>query len=600
MKGKTLILISELWQVDKLGDAPSGTVVALDAEVEEVLTARGVSYISAKDYRTPNCDFRDAAHEWAKQVLENPEHPFIEYRSVSLGRVYFYQLYLYFTRLAYWFDIVASLLERHPDTAKLVVYPPSFRATETTADLTQEELNALIDSAKLIGAHKGIDVIVLPAPSGVARRSATAFALKRYLFGALIGASNLLMRLRPARPLRVLVSDYWRNVGPFMPYLPDAELIFIDRLEAFQAGIENIWRWRMLFYHMDDFSSHKKSVLPDEKDPHFTARYRGYDVSPFLSGTHTALKRDYVPRALRDIDRAYTMLEILHPTVIVLRVSTSSQRHYAILAQVGHLLGIPSVELQHGLEYNGSDSLSIRKNAFHLGVYGSLIKEELASAGIAKERIEVIGSPRFDVYAQVHARRAASPSTGRELNVLCVYPDFSYGDGFDIYDIETYMQGVADALQGIPNAHLTIKLRGARREAFCRRRIAEICKEVPHSIEKNVPLAALFPQCDIAVSCYSTAILEAMQSDTPVVMFAAIPSERRFVDAHFGSYVRARALGLAETPAELASALRMLADEDARNIQTERADRFLTEQYAFDGQSAERAAGLIRRLAKVN
>lgn len=598
MTNKTLILVSELWQLDKLDATSGGIVVALDAEIEEALAARDLEFISAKDYRMLNLDSRDAANEWAMQLLENKERPFAEYRGVLLGRVYFYSVDLYFTRVAYWSDIMISLLERYPDTASLVVYPSAAQATETTGDLAQEGIDALVDSVKLLGAQKGIDVVV-PLVSPSMRDSVVMFALKRRLFGFLLGVWNMFLSLRQARPLRILVSDYWRNVSPFMQNIPDAELVFIDRLQALQAGVGNMWKWQMRFYHLDAFVGRPRDIPRDEKDLPFKVLFRGYDFGSLLSHIQSVLKHSYIPKALRDIDHAYAMLEQLHPHVVVLRVSTSVQTHFAILASVSRSLGIPSIEFQHGLEYNGADSLTRRKNAQYIGVYGPIIAKELVSAGIAQERIEIIGSPRFDVYTRVREQRRmrSENDASTKLSVLCIYPDLSYGDDHDSYDADTFMYGIADALRNIAGAHLTIKIRGPKREAFSRRRIAEICKGISYSIERDLPLPILFESSDVVISCYSTATIEAMQSGVPLVFFAATLFQVRLA-AHFAPYLHARALHVAQNPEELALSLRTLATGEARRALVERADHFLAEAYAFDGRSAERAAEFVQRLAR--
>lgn len=598
MNGAPLILVSALWQVDELGAVPKGTVVALDAEVEEALAARGIPFVSAKGYRTPDLGFRDAAYAWTKEVLENPQHPFIAYRGVPLGRVYFYPLYLYFIRVAYWLDILVSLMERHPGVEKLVVYPSAFQATETIGVLGQEEIDALVDSARCAGAERSIVVEVPPLPPGV-RDSRVLFTAKRRLFGCLLGAWNMLMRLRRSRPLTILASDYWRNLAPLTPHLPGLELVFIDRLQAFQAGMRNMWRWRMRFYHLDAFSGREAQAARGDGTPLLTARFRGYEVSAILQGAHTALMRAYLPKTVRDIDHAYVMLERLRPRLVVLRASTSPQTHFAILASVSRALRIPSVEFQHGLEYTGEDSFTLRKNAQHLGVYGPLLKKELVSAGIPHERIESIGSPRFDVYREtrsIRENRGERHAPG-VLSVLCIYPDFSYGDDSDSYEIDTYMRGVAEALTSVQGARLTVKLRGARREAFFRRRIAELCKGIPHTVIRDSPLSALFAHSDIVVSCYSTAMIEAMLSGVPLVFFAATPLHRRFAE-RLAPYMSAGAFALAHSEEELARALRALTSASERRAQVERADRFMTEHYACDGQSAARAAGLIGSLAQ--
>jgi hypothetical protein len=118
MDDRTLTLISEPWQVGAL--TQGGTVVALDTQVEEILRSANIPFISAQEYRTPDLNFRDSAHDWTVALLESGE-PLGNYREVSLGRVYFYPVYLYFVRLAYWADILASIFERHPEINKLIV-----------------------------------------------------------------------------------------------------------------------------------------------------------------------------------------------------------------------------------------------------------------------------------------------------------------------------------------------------------------------------------------------------------------------------------------------------------------------------------------------
>jgi len=599
MTEKTLILVSELWQIDKLGITPNGTVVALNTEIEESLYVRGISYISAREYRTPNLDFRDEANKWTKEILENPEKPFVEYRGISLGRIYFYPLFLYFTRVAYWLDIIASLIEHHPDVTALVVYQSAFRVAETTGDLGQEEINALVDSAKLIGAQKDIKIVLQPAPPETSIGPSTLFFFKRKCFGYLLNVWSACMSLRRTRSVRILASDYWRNIGPVISHLPDSEVVFIDRLQAFQAGISNMWKWHMRFYHLDHFSNSSSEKPNMGMDVSFTESFRGYDIGPLISSTRRALIQNYVPKALRDIDGAYAMLKKLRPSVILLRVSTAPQRHYAILAMVGRIIGIPSVEFQHGLEYNGPDSSSRRKNAQYIGVYGRVISDELISAGIENERVKVIGSPRFDIYAQERKQHKSYEEyeTSKKFSILCIYPDLSYGDDGDSYDIDTFMRGVADAVRGINGAHLTIKLRGPRSEAFSRRSIAQICKDIPHTVVRDIPLQTLFKTSDVVVSCYSTAMLEAMQSGISLIFFAYVPLQER-LSSHFDPYLRAGALEIVRSSNELASALHALENAEARRALVERADRFISEAYKFDGRSADRAAKFIRELAQ--
>ena len=62
-------------------------------------------------------------------------------------------------------------------------------------------------------------------------------------------------------------------------------------------------------------------------------------------------------------------------SAVVLRARVSGQIHFAILGLVAHKMGIPAIELQHGLEFTEDFSLSVDKNADILASYRPLIKK---------------------------------------------------------------------------------------------------------------------------------------------------------------------------------------------------------------------------------
>lgn len=585
-------ILSELWHVDALQLSTGDMVIAFDPEIEELLTAKGVPYLSGEAYRPNGVAFRDAAYSWATQVMENPLHPFLTYKEVPLGHVYFYPLYLYFCRLAYWLDAVSTVLERNPDTKALIVYPSSHTATDTTGDLAQEEIEALADAALFLGEKKGLDVSVLPLPPQIKQRTPFFFIIQRRFFGYVLGVWNVCMSLRRRRPVRILISDYWRNLSPLLPYTSDVELIFIDRLQALQAGAVAMWRYCIRFYHLDHFTE-AAAPAPTFSAATLSAVFKGINIGGLLEAARRALVEKYVPRARKDIDGAYALMHSLTPSVIMLRVSTAPQRHYAILAWVGRALGVPSVEFQHGLEYNGEDSYTRRKSATHLGSYGPKVTKELVAAGIASDRVINIGSPRFDLYAAARKQRSASGHA--VFSVLCLYPDLSYGDGFDAYDVDAYVKAVSDAVRTIPGARVTFKLRGPRREAFARHRIAYHCAGVQYDIVMDEPLVSLFEYADVVVSPYSTAVLEAMQSGVPVVACALLAMEQRLYSSHFGSFT---GLPVVHDVVSLSKNLQLLSTTSARIAAVSKADDYMSKAYCFDGEAASRAAALLVRLAR--
>ena len=100
------------------------------------------------------------------------------------------------------------------------------------------------------------------------------------------------------------------------------------------------------------------------------------------------------------------------------------------------------------------------------------------------------------------------------------------------------------------------------------------------------------------MSCYSTAIIEALQAGVPVVYLGLSPVQKLMGVHHFTRYAREGLLLIATTTSELATHIVTLAkDPELRKQYVRHAEEFLTREYLFDGHASERAAALITALA---
>ncbi len=184
--------------------------------------------------------------------------------------------------------------------------------------------------------------------------------------------------------------------------------------------------------------------------------------------------------------------------------------------------------------------------------------------------------------------------------MLCIAPDIRPFDIYDSYSAEEYLSAVAAAAKTIPNVHVIIKLRaGPAGEVSLRAAIANSFSRVPHTIAQGESLAGLLARSDAVVSCYSTAILEALQYALPVVIPALNPVDAEVVRFHFLSYRNAGALDIAFTRGELADFLARIASDFALRRERQLKIRaFLADNFCFDGNSSSRFAALIVQLAK--
>ncbi len=618
---KNIILLSEIGQLPALehflGEHPEivsegYTLIPIDIEIENVLMEKGIPFVSGREYRTRDADFMVLAEEWPRALFESKDWLFFSYRGVSLSQLYFLSVQWYLSHLLYYADIVANVIHKHIGLKRLVVFPAPDGTPPMGSVLVARQIHAFVDAAECIGRAGGVEVIVQNIDSALKNEIRSAsFTLKRGLFSVGILLLNIIVAsMRSKREISILASDYWKNLEPYIKNLP-AEIMLIDRQEAFKAGIKNIWKYRMRFVHPDSFresvqeeqSTARENIarqwsLLKQQGTMPTFEFRGFSLRPLFVQALEAIIRDVLEERLEDIDDTHAMLKRLKPQVVALRATVSTQTHFVILAQVARAQGIPSIEMQHGFEYYGPGSVSKRHRSEYTGVYGPLTARQLAEVGDNDTTPVIIGSPRFDVYASLRDAGANKKSTGR-VTVLCVAPAVDPGGDFDTYETEEFFKTIANAATHIPNIHVIVKRRpGPNRDEWYLSMIASLFSTISHEVAQFEPFAELYPCADIVISCYSTAAIEAMQCGKPLIYLGVSPEQAMMGVHHFSYYASQGAMMIATTEAELSTALVFLVrDQHARAEVSKHAVAFLDREYAFDGRANERAAELVRSLA---
>ncbi len=587
-------------------------LISLDAETEQVLSKRGIEFVSGRNYRTPDTSFCVLSEEWPAALFESKEWDFFTYRGVSLGQLYFLPLQSYLSHLLYYVDIAANLVARHPSAGRFVVFPPAKAAPPRGSTLIAQKMSVVVDAVSHVAAHSGKEVLVPAMPTPMSQKLALPFFFKRALFGFAIGVMNIVISAasRP-RSVRILASDYWKNLSPYVKNIDSAEIILIDRTEALNAGLKNIWKYRMRFLHISAFcaaATARKAAQEriarewrsvTEKGDAGRFMFRGVSLQPLVFRALDGIVEEVTAKILKDIDDTHAMLEKLKPGIVALRSTVSAQTHFVILAHVARAQGIPSVEMQHGLEYYGPGSVSKRHRAEFTAVYGPLTKKQMQEAGDTQTTPVVIGSPRFDAYA---AAREAPVGRAREsgVSILCIAPAIDPGgDSPDSYDALDYYSAIASAVKKIPDVSVVIKFRpGPDRDPFVRAILASLFEGVPYAIAQREPLSELYPRSDIVVSCYSTAAIEALQCGKPLIYLGLSPVQALMGKHHFSYYVQQGAMHIADTKEALAEIVRTLSGSpDARKDLSRRALQFLKQEYLFDGNAGKRAARWLESLA---
>lgn len=185
-----------------------------------------------------------------------------------------------------------------------------------------------------------------------------------------------------------------------------------------------------------------------------------------------------------------------------------------LLTDLARLHGIPSVLLCHGLPASYSFPMENR-NSSHLMVWGEGEAAGFAevAAGRGRESV-VIGNPCFDRYAGRPRPQNGARTAIRRVLVLThpvVLLDFIASDS----DPERHAAGILQMLAAHPQFEVTVKLHPAESMTFYNRCFAESFPGVRFVL--NQPMEACIEETDLMIGSFSTALLEAMILEKPIL-----------------------------------------------------------------------------------
>lgn len=593
-------------------------LVSLDAEIDFALDKRGVSFVSGKTLQNrlaPSAYMR--SDEITREICETKELSFLTYRDVSLLKPLRLSIHQYFQNLCYYLDVFDRYLTQIGDIDLLVVPAKIVPLSQTSAPLAREEVHLVSYAAELVVRAHGIRFashkMVTSAHHARNVWEAVLFTIKRALFGFGVSFLSAVVSLRSRRPLRIVASDYWRNMAPVLTLLSDAvEVVMLDRGEAIAAGWRNIWRYKMRFMHLNHFLSFRAGlrartharnckeewhVVRDSVWNDIDLTFCRVDLRSSAEAIMNRLVTTAIPEVIADIEGTFALYGQLTPDAVWLRASISAQRHFAILPLVAEACDIPALEVQHGGEYLGPGSPTQQHPAQYFAVYGKLVADELRVLGYVNERLIEAGSPRFDAY--VKDRKPKIESQTKRITVLSNTPNGNIGERYGTYSVEEYFKALGDAVSAVSTAHLLIASRSTGiRSQFLQQARERGLGDVPYDSVGTTPLPELFRQADLFVCSHSTVVYEALLYRLPVIIASFAPVERMMTDFHFGSFEKAGALAIAHTPEELRELVGKLAgDESLRARMSAAGEAFMKEEFAFDGHASERIATQLRSWA---
>ncbi len=204
-----------------------------------------------------------------------------------------------------------------------------------------------------------------------------------------------------------------------------------------------------------------------------------------------------------------------NPAALVLDEDATPLARAAVAIAKRH--GVPSVVVQHGAPYGRFGFAPLA--ADRLLAWGNTSLEQFVKFGIHASRIDVVGSPRHDPQSAPLPRK-----TGKRPRVLFLATNPPSDDRPDLIAFQCTTRSHREALrrlcrgvQRIDHAELVIKLHPRCRQQQVFRQVVAEFPRLRARIVQGRSVAHWFRQCDLAVSCGSSAGIEAAQQGKPVI-----------------------------------------------------------------------------------
>jgi hypothetical protein len=522
-------------------------------------------------------------------------------------------------------SILEKILNANTDVGRIIVPYSSQRISSTVGVLARFELEAFVSAAEQYAKYKNISFETI----GISYIEEPVFFPHQSMWRSLLlRGYNAAVRLTaPRHPLRIFVSDHWRNVKAVAEIMDDTELVFVDRKELRQIPFRELWKHRIRFIHPVDLISSSARKFARTQQEQFKDAWRkgrqrvkslpGFKMGDFnwwevVAPAFDALVEGYSERIIADIESIRLILEREKINRVLIRASVSGQHHFFILGEMPRQFGVPSLEIQHGIGVGTLDPHSAfgQIHADFVAAYGPLVQRAFVRNGYEKERIVLTGSPRFDRY---FVERNALTSLERDEKIASLGLDPNRPVAFVVvpsedsthllgsvdmtsYEFNDFFLSLEDIRKAIPELQLILKFRSLSQFQT----YGEYVKEIFSSEGIVMEYGAAFPLIllsDFVYSPFSTLVSEAIMARKPVVLFPLKLADIHFFNSHKDGVLPMRLLdtGEAVPVAEVVDIThRLIREKDFYKEAVQKGQQFLAENFTFTGDAAEQVANFLR------
>lgn len=638
MKGDiatSLIVLYEMEHIDiilayfgseKLKSGDDYIIIPIDYGIELALRERGIPFHSMTGY-VARSSLKERAllvSRMMKQLYVDHEFSFFTHKGIPLGKIVGYSLGEYLLRILHYLDIFECILDQCKNIGKVYLPEPTVKLSATVGQLAEFEIRAGIDTMTFVTQKRGVIFQTIPCPSTVAAEKKLHNFVRSRIRHVVIWSVKLLNSFislfRARGALKVFASDYWWHIDSFITKMEGVEITMMERKEI-QSTKNFVWKHKIRFNHPSDYSTYAIKRRAMGKRRYYERMWREISAHPDFSGqciwhgihfwelvrpAYSYLVTSFSAEVVEMLEATERLFKKQKIQAVILRASASGQIHFATLGLVAHSMGIPAIELQHGLECYKEFSLSVHKNADIIASYGPLIKKELENVNGVDMRVLNIGSPRFDQYRNEKVGEEAKCKLLEKMNLdarhtilLYVATDIVLGQTHDTYSMLRLFKNIAAVTDSIDGLQIIMKIRpGPATENFFKQSLKEVFGLRCH-IAQYENLHELISISSVVASSFSTVALETMIAEKPIILVGLDENDRMLMESHFLPYEQAQALCIARTQEEFIQQVRaIIKDPDEAKTLVRNANTFLEDNFCFDGRSTERMIDLLETMRK--
>ena len=225
------------------------------------------------------------------------------------------------------------------------------------------------------------------------------------------------------------------------------------------------------------------------------------------------------------------------------------------------------------------------------GVWGEAFADEMRQFGAPSERLAVVGLPSTDGIFQ-RAKTTEQPREIGNREPVCLFLSQTHGAKYEPEIFARYRDFIIEVTKLMPWIKWKIKLHPMEDDSFYR----ELGKESFDRLTfhpKDISLEDAVNDADVVSTTYSTAGLEAMIMDRPLIVAPAIPRVREF------SWWPAKGGGTYGDSAEdfQSQLTSLISDRGYLTRQLEQQRGFLAKSFANPGHAAEKVVDLLESLS---